>query len=69
MAAVTIRSDFGAQKIKSDAVSTVSLSISHEVLGQVAFTYCSAEKGTAPCGPPSEFIGSKMGERFLVAAH
>ena len=32
MAAVTICSDFGAQKIKSDTVSTVSLSISHEVM-------------------------------------
>ena len=31
MAAVTICSDFGAQKIKSDTVSTVSPSISHEV--------------------------------------
>ena len=42
---------------------------SHEVLGQVAFTYRSAEKGMAPCGPPSKFIGFKMGERFLAAAH
>ena len=33
MAAVTICSDPGAQKIKSDTVSTVSLSISHEVTG------------------------------------
>ena len=32
MAAITICSDFGAQKIKSDTVSTVSPSISHEVL-------------------------------------
>ena len=32
MAAVTICSDFGAQKLKSDTVSTVSPSISHEVL-------------------------------------
>ena len=33
MAAVTICSDFGApQKIKSDTVSTVSPSISHEVM-------------------------------------
>ena len=35
MAAVTIRSDFGAQKIKSDTVSTVSPSISHEVMGPI----------------------------------
>ena len=33
MAIVTIFSDFGAQKIKSATVSTVSLSISHEVMG------------------------------------
>ena len=33
MAAITICSDFGAQKIKSDTVSTVSPSISHEVMG------------------------------------
>ena len=33
MAAVTICSDFGAQKIKSDTISTVSPSISYEVMG------------------------------------
>ena len=33
MSEVTIHSDFGAQKIKSDTVSTVSPSISHEVMG------------------------------------
>ena len=33
MAAITICSDFGALKIKSDTASTVSLSISHEVMG------------------------------------
>ena len=33
MAAITICSDFGAPKIKSDTVSTVSPSISHEVMG------------------------------------
>ena len=33
MAAVTICSDSGAKKIKSDTVSTVSPSISHEVMG------------------------------------
>ena len=32
MAVVTICSDFGAPKIKSDTVSTVSPSISHEVM-------------------------------------
>ena len=35
MAAVTICSDFGAQKIKSDTVSTVSLSISHEMINRL----------------------------------
>ena len=33
MAAVTICSDFGAQKIKSDTVSTISPSICYEVMG------------------------------------
>ena len=33
MAAINICSDFGAQNIKSDTVSTVSPSISHEVMG------------------------------------
>ena len=33
MAAITICSDFGAKNIKSDTVSTVSPSISHEVMG------------------------------------
>ena len=37
MAAVTICSDFEAQKIKSDTVSTVSPSISHEVMGPTAY--------------------------------
>ena len=39
MAAVTICSDFGAQKIKSDTVSTVSSSISHEEMGPDAMTF------------------------------
>ena len=33
MAAITICSDFGAQKKKAATVSTVSPSISHEVMG------------------------------------
>ena len=33
MAAVSICSDFGAQKIKSATVSTVSQSICHEMMG------------------------------------
>ena len=36
MAAVTIYSDFGDRKIKSDTVSTVSPSISREVMGSDA---------------------------------
>ena len=33
MAAIIIYSDFGAQKIKSATVSTVSPSVCHQVLG------------------------------------
>jgi len=33
MATVTICSDFGAPKLKSDTVSTVSPSVCHEVMG------------------------------------
>ena len=39
MAAVTICSDLGAPKIKSDTVSTVSPSISHEVMGPDAMIF------------------------------
>ena len=39
MAAVTICSDFGAQKIKSDTVSPVSPSICHEVMGLDAMIF------------------------------
>ena len=39
MAAITICSDFGAEKIKSDTVSTVSPSISHEVMGPDAMIF------------------------------
>ena len=38
MAAMTICSDFGATKIKSATVSTVSPSISHEVMGLDSMT-------------------------------
>ena len=44
MAAVTICSDFGAQKIKSDTVSTVSPSISHEVIGPDAMIFMLGHK-------------------------
>ena len=48
MAAVTICSDFGAQKIKPDTVSTVSPSISHEAMGPDAMMeYYSAIKRNA----------------------
>ena len=39
MATITICSDFGAQKIKSDVVSTVCPSISHEVMGPDAMIF------------------------------
>ena len=39
MAAVTICSDFGAKKIKSDTVSIVSPSICHEVMGPDAMIW------------------------------
>ena len=39
MAAITICSVFGAQKIKSDTVSTFSPSISHEVMGPDAMIF------------------------------
>ena len=39
MAEITICSDLGAQKIKSDTVSTVSPSISHEVMGPDAMIF------------------------------
>ena len=39
MAAITICSDFGAQKIKFDIVSTVSPSICHEGMGPGAMIF------------------------------
>ena len=39
MAAITICSDFGAPKIKSATISTVSPSISHEVMGPDAMIF------------------------------
>ena len=39
MAALTIRSDFRPQKIKSLSVSTVSSSICHEVMGLDAMIF------------------------------
>ena len=48
MAAVTICSDFGAPQIKSDTVSTVYPSISHEVMGPDAtvFKLCTLKRKT-----------------------
>jgi len=43
MAAITICSDFGAPKNKSATVSTVSPSISHEVMGPDAYKSLKAE--------------------------
>ena len=39
MAAITICNDYGAQKIKSDTVSTLSPSISHGVMGLDAMIF------------------------------
>ena len=43
MAAVTICSDFGDPEVKSDAVSTVSPSISHEVMGGTCVQYSDSQ--------------------------
>ena len=42
MAAVTVLSDFGAQEMKSDTVSTFSPSACHEVMGPdaIIFGFC-----------------------------
>ena len=52
MAAVTICSDFGPRKIKSDTVSTVSPSISHEVMGPHAIDFLS----TFPAWPSPHLL-------------
>ena len=43
MAAITICSDFGAPKIKSDIVSTVSPSICYEVMGPDDLSFLNVE--------------------------
>ena len=54
MAAVTICSDFGTPQIKSDTVSTVSASISHEVMGPEAMiSECRALSQLFFHSPPS----------------
>ena len=55
MAAVTICSDFGAPKIKSDKVSTVSPSISHEVMGPDAMIFIFWMLSYKPTFSPSSF--------------
>ena len=57
MAVITICTDFGAQKIKSDTVSTVSPFICHEVMGPDAITSWEIDGETV-----SDFIfgGSKI---------
>ena len=55
MAAVTICSDFGAQKIKSDTVSTVSPSISYEVMGPDAMIFVFWMLSFKPTFPLSSF--------------
>ena len=46
MAAVTICCDFGAKNIKSATVSTVSPSISHEVMGPDAMIFVFCQEAT-----------------------
>ena len=61
MAAVTICSDFGAQKIKSDTVSTVSPSISHEVMGLDAMIFVLLLTSSF------RFLESFLGCNFLIS--
>ena len=49
MAAVTICSDFGVQKLKSLTISIVSPSIWHEVMGQDAMIFIFCHKGGVIC--------------------
>ena len=56
IAAVTIYSDFGAQKIKSITVSTVSPSICHEVMGPDAMILVFWMLSFKPTFPLSSFI-------------
>ena len=67
MTAITICSDFGAQKIKSDTVSTVSPSISHpHEITPLSFSFLPPESGPnlsssirtpAPCQPQRRRVG------------
>ena len=65
MAVVTICSDFGAQKIKSDTVSTVSPSISHEVMFSYTSLYIMLWR--RKWQPTPVFLpGKSHGQRSLV---
>ena len=66
MAAVTICSDFGAQKIKSDTVSTVCPSISHEVMGPDAMIFVFWMLSFKPTFSLSSLLSSRG---FLVPLH
>ena len=65
MLTITICSDFGAQKINSDTVSTVSPSISHEVMGPDAMIFIFCHKGGVIC--ISEVID--ISPSILIAAY
>ena len=77
MAAVTIYSDFGAQKIKSVTVSNVSPSICHEVMGPEAMILVfwmdlplaepnrKAEGKTVQCSPHMSASGAESQGRWV----
>ena len=76
MAAVTVHSDFGAQKIKSATVSTFLLSICHEVIGPDAmilvFWMLSFKPAFySPLSPHQEALYSLLafGIRVVASAH
>ena len=60
MATVTICSDFGAQKITSDTVSTVSTSISHEMMGPDAMIFMGSRWGNSGNSVRLYFWGSRI---------
>ena len=74
MAAVTICSDIGAQKIKPDTVSTVSPSFSHEVMGpdamilvfwMLSFQLCPILCDPMDCRPPGSSVHGILQARIL----
>ena len=60
MAAVTICSDFEAPKIKSVTVSTVSPSISHEMMGPDAMIFVTSWQIDGETVADFIFLGSKI---------